>query len=278
MKALTIVGVTVLLGVLAGSAAADWQVGDFHKMHFPQLPDLQQGMNVLATDPIVLADDFMCSETGLITDVHIWGSWLDDIFPMNPDGTSDPGNMTFRLSIHSDIPADQSTTGYSMPGELLWEQVFPPGDFRWQFWVTSQERFFDPEMNRIMGADSQVFQYNFCIDPNTAANPPFEQIKDTIYWLDVSATPGGEPGSADALWGWKTSADHWNDDSVWIGDLGDGIDGDTSVVGPWFELIDPECGFSLDQAFVITPEPGTLSVLLIGSLGALLRRRSRRGH
>jgi hypothetical protein len=68
-------------------------------------------------------------------------------------------------------------------------------------------------------------------------------------------------GSPDTLWGWKTSLDHWNDDAVW------------SVPGTiWQELRDPATGESLDLAFVITPEPATLSALLLGIL-ALCRRR-----
>ena len=44
-----------------------------HKMHFPQLPD-EDGWDVNATD-MCLADDWECSETGYVTDVHFWGSW-----------------------------------------------------------------------------------------------------------------------------------------------------------------------------------------------------------
>lgn len=110
--------------------------------------------------------------------------------------------------------------------------------------------FVDPSMNEVIGFDTQVFQYNFFIDPDKTVNPPFRQIEGTIYWLDVQALPGGDPGVSNALWGWKTSADHWNDDSVWIGEvLVNTVNGEPSV-GPWFELIDPTFGFSLDQAFV----------------------------
>ena len=73
-----------------------------------------------------------------------------------------------------------------------------------------------------------------------------------------------------SLFGWKTSADHWNDDSVY----GLYTTDETTI---WQELIDPEFGFSLDQAFVITPEPGTMVMLILGGLGVLTRRRRRRG-
>lgn len=66
-----------IVGLLAVPALADWAPGDGHKMHFPQLPD-EDGWDVKATDPLCLADDWMCSESGEVTDIHFWGSWLDD--------------------------------------------------------------------------------------------------------------------------------------------------------------------------------------------------------
>ena len=66
--------------------------------------------------------------------------------------------------------------------------------------------------------------------------------------------------------GWKTSLDHWNDDAVFMGS--DGL---------WHEFRDPVTGVSLDMAFVITPEPGTLVLLAAAGIGLLLfaRRRSK---
>jgi hypothetical protein len=88
-----------------------------HKMHHEQLPD-PFGWDVLATQPLILADDFRCAQTGLIRDIHFWGSWRGDMV----------GQIVFaRFSIHADIPAEQSPTGFSMPGELLWSWEEPPG-------------------------------------------------------------------------------------------------------------------------------------------------------
>jgi hypothetical protein len=65
------------------------------KMHYPQLPD-EYGWDVNATYPLVLADDWQCTETGYIKDIHFWGSYLNDL----------PGEILgFILSIHKDIPA-----------------------------------------------------------------------------------------------------------------------------------------------------------------------------
>ena len=72
-----------------------WQPGDDYKMHYPQLPD-EFGWDVNATYPLVLADDWQCSETGWIKDIHFWGSWHNNI-----EGIID----SFLLSFHHDIPA-----------------------------------------------------------------------------------------------------------------------------------------------------------------------------
>jgi len=71
-KAILLVCVPVL--VLGLAALADWIPEDGHKMHWPQLPD-ETGWAVNATQPLILADDFMCMETGWIKDVHFWGAW-----------------------------------------------------------------------------------------------------------------------------------------------------------------------------------------------------------
>ena len=87
-KVLNISIVIVLL--VAGTALADWFPGEGHKMHFPQLPDLQPtGMDVLANWPYdasaqtgkILADDWQCSQDGPVADIHIWGSWEWDRLP-----------------------------------------------------------------------------------------------------------------------------------------------------------------------------------------------------
>ena len=68
----------------------DWKPGSPHKMHWPQLPDLGfTGIDVAATQ-VTLADDFKCTATGPIHDIHIWGSFDKDILPKGG-----PGSLTF---------------------------------------------------------------------------------------------------------------------------------------------------------------------------------------
>jgi len=135
-------GAALMLAVPA--ARADWNEGDPFKMHFPQMPDLQTGMNIRACEPKVLADDWRCTQTGDVTDIHLWASWWQDI-AFRP---------TFQISIWSDLPASQSAAGYSMPHQLLRERWFEPGQYTgrscYRHDPDDPEPFFDPNENAVI--------------------------------------------------------------------------------------------------------------------------------
>jgi hypothetical protein len=117
-KIVVILVCTLLIGT-GTIVVADWNPGDGHKMHFPQLPD-ETGWDVYATaglsdygyQEICLADDWECNESGPVTDIHFWGSWKGGI-----TGTING----FQLAIYTDIPADPPQNPYSRPGTILWE-------------------------------------------------------------------------------------------------------------------------------------------------------------
>jgi len=216
----------------------DWNPGDDHKMHFPQLPD-PFGWDVDATyvEAVFpyncLADDWMCSESGPITDIHFWGSWYNDYI-----GTI----IAFTIAIAEDIPADPPSIPYSRPGMTLWERTFYPGEWvvagPWdgpQGWYDPGEGFYLPD-NHIL-----YWQYNI-----ENIEDPFIQEVGTIYWLSISAIV--LPHSPQPRWGWKSSINHWNDDAVH---------------GYWYELDwteltePPVFETSLDLSFVITGDSGT---------------------
>ncbi len=241
MKKLIVLAVILSFAV---PAAADWDPSQPAK--WVQLPDLAfTGIDVNTCDPYyILADDFECTTTGPITDIHIWGSWYHDVLPFG----GDPYGVDFILSIHDDIPAEQSPTGYSMPGNLLWIEAFSgsAGEFVAQIWAQDiNEGWMDPPAAYEFPGDHVCWQYNFFIDEAMAFIQQGTPSNPKVYWLDVQAVSHDQA----AWFGWKTSLEHWNDDAVWG-------DGPEPYEGPWYELIYPDGhlyeGQSIDLAFVIT--------------------------
>jgi hypothetical protein len=206
-------------------------------------PDLAPtGMDVMCTQPNVLADDFLCEVTGPITRIVVYGSWWMDEIPQ------DPASALFTLSIHEDIPdPDGQGPEYSMPGELLCLYHFDAGTYTAETIALGDitEGWFNPETgDYLMPGDHNCFRYVFdlpdelCVQMGTEAEP-------MVYWLDVQAE---YPGSM--YFGWKTTIPpHWNDDAVWA--LGD----DPASLTPWTELVYPPAhewaGNSIDLAFEI---------------------------
>jgi len=268
--------------VLVAVASADWDAGDPHKMDDVFLPDLSAvGMDVNASwtpagggeGRYILFDDFLCAQAGPITDIHLWGSWLDDAYPDN-----DPGNVTFIVSLHNSITGDQE----SWPDlSNAWVRTFCPGTFTVRPYATDlEEGWMDPDGTYIPGADTVCWQYNFQIDESEA----FWQDYDERYWLNVTAIPT----VATTWWGWKTTAVDAEGKGNWARW--------TYEMSPWDSQHDPgeqqqylvypnghpngpnppDHWWTADGvgfAFVITPEPGTLTLLALGALAVRRRRR-----
>jgi hypothetical protein len=193
----------IMFGIFTTTAFTQWN----SKMHFPQLPDTL-GWDVNATWPKVLADDWQCSETGYVKDLHFWGSWLHGIH-----GRID----SFLLSIHWDVAINEQNP-FSHPGELLWQRrilgdsvIATPLDP--MYTDSLSEGWYDPNTGQVLENDHrQYFRYDINLPPNWW----FKQNVGTIYWLNISAFVHQDSMSQDTLkWGWKSSDDHWNDDAVW---------------------------------------------------------------
>ncbi|MGB3087172.1 MAG: PEP-CTERM sorting domain-containing protein [Phycisphaerae bacterium] len=248
----TLAAVALALALLAPVAWADWDETMGHKMHFPQYPD-PNGWDVNISGYTV-ADDWQCSATGAVRDIHFWGSWAGDFV----------GNiMNLHVSIHGNVA--EGPHGWSEPGDLLWARDFGPAEFSIALVGTGDQGWYNPgDAAGIRPDHVNYYQVNIVDIPD-----PFDQKKDTIYWLDLMVT-------VDAYdFGWKTSLDHWNDDAVYLGLLVNTGLNMNSVAEGWIELLDPITGESLDMAFVITPEPATLAFLGLG-VAAMLARRHRR--
>jgi len=153
-------------------------------------------MAVNASSPIVLADDWQCSETGWIKDIHFWGAWMND----------NEGEITsFTIKIFSDIPADPPYIPFSKPGQELWSRTITA------FIVTDPitsppQAWFDPSFGEYVEDDHSIYwQYNIFLEQNDW----FWQEEGTIYWLSISAQ------ISDGVWGCNSTLDRWNDAVVW---------------------------------------------------------------
>lgn len=232
-----------LIVILAAPALADWDEGDGHKMHYPQLPD-PFGMDVSFRSPQVLADDWQCSQSGPVDDIHFWFSALND-------GPVDIFNV--HVSIHSNIP-ETPTNPFSRPGALLWSRDYAPNQVTWRHAGTGPQGWYVPENGFYQPQD----HFNFYQMNITQILDPFYQTQGEIYWLDISI-------SSQTPLGWKTSrSPQFMDTAVW------GVLPNPS----WQPVYDPRvpgANVKLDLAFVITPEPGSLA--LLGLASVLLRRR-----
>jgi len=253
---------TVCVLFCSSASLADWSVGDSYKMHFPQLPD-PNGLDVNFESPIMLADDWLCTGTGPVRDIHFWASHRGGEIPLLNG---------LRVEIFENIPAPPG--GFSMPGQSLWSAggSVPFGndfDFATAPGGTGQQGWFDPVTGQYIPNDhDSFFQINL-----TNIREPFIQKQGEIYWLGISI----DTSNAD---GWKTAdldsypppytGRHYEDDAVFrVGD------------SDWRELFYP-AGHprefeSIDLAFVITvPEPASVLLTLIGFAAIGLARRQRR--
>ena len=175
-----------------------WVPADGHKMHFPQLPDAA-GWDVRAVSPMTLGDDWLCSGSGPVQDIHFWGSWLN--------GTVGVIN-SFDISIYSDVPAGVDLP-YSHPGSVLWQRNVT--DFcQIPLNPTSLEGWYSPAQGIVLPNNHvQYFQYDVTLGPADY----FTQSMGTIYWLCIKAHVAD---SALTSWGWKSSLNHYHDDAVWL--------------------------------------------------------------
>ncbi len=195
--------------------------------------------------PQILADDFECTMTEPITDIHVWGSWFDDYLPFD----CDPMAVAFTLSIHSDIPDPDpgNPQTWSMPGDVLWYKTFSPGEFDVSIYADQlEEGWYTPcQQCYTSDGDTVCWKYDFYIDPEEAFIQGGTPENPVVYWLDVQARPLDQQ----ARFGWKTSLDHWNDDATWAV-------GEEPYQGQWEELRYPgghplQCE-SIDLAFMVT--------------------------
>ncbi|UCE59369.1 MAG: hypothetical protein JSU63_18245, partial [Phycisphaerales bacterium] len=209
------------------------------ELKWQQLPDLgPTSMVVFAQSPhaagtdVVAANDFLCTVTGPITEIHVWGGWYQDWLP---------ADLTFVLSIHDNVSG-----GDGGPGDLLWLREFSSGEFTVQPYADVPEGFYDPSGDYYeVFTDTICWEYIFYVPPGEQFTQEGTAGDPVTYWLDVQALPLDE-----AYFGWKTTTlgNQWGSLSFWA-------EGSEPTAGPWAPLFYPvghDWMFApLDLAFAI---------------------------
>lgn len=251
-------GLTMSLAALAVvvtaavPATADWNPGDPFKMHFPQLPD-PNGWDILFVGPAnEVADDWQCTETGPVSDLHFW-------YSVQGDGTSTISSVT--ANIYSNNPAPPAP--FSTPSTLLWSGTFTGQQLVSRPYGTGTQGFADPKLGA--GGWTPADHVNYYQLNITGIENAFVQTQGTIYWLGLNV---GITGTSPI--GWKTSLDAYEDTAVFL-----------QVPPPpqqWSPLIAPPSQ-PQNMAFVVTPEPTGAGLTLAGlaGLAGLARWRRTRG-
>lgn len=218
----------LLLTTVNKPAAADWHPGDDYKMHAPQLPD-PEGWDICLLDQW-LADDFECTESGPIRDIHFWISWrhgevgeiLSDALEVNifDDLAGQPNNQRWQLGPGMGnvtiVPYGNGAQGWYCPA---FQELNPPPDH------------------------FEFFQVNI-----TDIQDPFQQTAGEYYWLVLRVNQVFPPTS---VVGWKTSLNSpplqpFRSPALWSLDLSN-----------WMPIQTPfSPTLQHDMAFVITDTGG----------------------
>jgi hypothetical protein len=180
-------------------------------MHDAQLPD-KNGWDVCLVHQGI-ADDFKCTESGPITDIHFWVSWKGDL--------EDFESVSWNVSI--------CENGDGRPGRILWTLAPSDGIIKYKPYGSGDQGWACPSTGIVEENDHKGFyQVNI-----TKIRYRFEQTKDEIYWLLIKADVGDSKASI----GWKTSTTKYHERAYWLNAQGQY----NPIGGPVYDL-----------AFVIT--------------------------
>jgi len=215
ISTISIVSVLVLL-VSSTLTLADWSQGDDYKMHSPQLPN-KNGLDICLVHQ-ALADDFQCSESGLIKDIHFWVSWRGD--------NEDFRNVTWNIAL--------CANSLGKPGTVLWQLNPSRAKIIYRLYGSGDQGWYCPSTGLNIPDDhTNIYQVNI-----TGISDPFYQTKDQLYWLAIQA----DMGTSKAEVGWKTSTSSYFGKAVY-----------QTMTGGWAPI-----GTKDDNlAFVITGGPLT---------------------
>jgi hypothetical protein len=207
---------------------------------YVQWPDPStNGLDVYAQVVDIVADDFLCTNSGAISDIHIWCSWGGDQI-----GDTNADWQNIWLAIWSDVPAYGINASH--PGQLLWNQWFGAGQYSRDLAITNVfEQCWDPSSGGYYFPDTKIFYYSF-YPTNAFVQQGSPQIP-TNYWLSVFHYISAGP------FGWKTSTNHYQDRAVWAYMPGGTVPGGVFLPSsPWQVVTNHDYPIRRDMAFKLT--------------------------
>ena len=181
---------SLLLLISTTIVLADWNESDAAK--YIQRPDLTgNGLAVFSRPPSLggcgpWRDDFLCTETGPITSVHIWAVWQNDELPTDANGNPGPENVKFKVDFLKNVSKDPP---YS--GDVLWSEWIDNS----QFTVREYTYVEDGKWWEGTGDEDElgwiVWQYNLNLE--IPGIEPFLQrgteASPQKYWLSIDPDP-----------------------------------------------------------------------------------------
>ncbi|HVM46994.1 MAG TPA: hypothetical protein VMU04_03155 [Candidatus Acidoferrum sp.] len=177
-----------LLLLAVAPARADWPNTNATK--WVQYPiTTASGTNALDIDVLdsEVTDDFPCYSAGPVTDIHVWGAWLNDQIDTN-------ATFIVWIATNAFAPSD------------LWSQVFGPGQYTARKVYTNTEAFWN--MGQVIGSSQYLWQYNFYpTNPFVQQGSPSAPV---TYWLGIAQWYTG----SNSKFGWKCSSNHWGSGAV----------------------------------------------------------------
>jgi hypothetical protein len=250
MRAL--LGIAVV-GLIVAPVLSDWN----HDVKWDQLdPQDSYGgaswVDYNTPSDALTADDFLCSETGWISDIEFWG-W------------SIYGNEyidSFRITFYSDVPASPGDASH--PGDMLYDYTIGP--------VT------DPEYPTLGWQEIETNHFKI----NLPEDQWFAQTAGNIYWIGIQGVMVTDGYFDGFYWNFRDRYEEtWGDDAAFTSEY--------FGMAPWwswgspagyanpdlYETTLPADWTSLDMSFRLTglpiPEPASLLLVCAGIL--LARRR-----
>jgi hypothetical protein len=258
-----LIAVVALVALTAASARADWP----HPVKWDQLSPRDgwggaSYYNAGTDTDTITADDFLCTETGWITDIEFQGF-----------SNGEPV-QSFRVRFWTDVPA--TDTEESHPGTLLYDETFghaadsDPLGLGWTQPDTNLYKINIPEKLWFVQEGSAANAVVYWISIQGIADPA--ELTSNFYWYfrdRDECTWGDDAAFASESWGYDPWW-HWGWETMEFVD-------DPEL---YERTLPPDWAKSADMCFKLTgipiPEPAAIGLLTLAllCLGRLRARKS----